>query len=192
MVLQDGVDGSVEAHGAAWESHHFPHRGPLSLVSQQTRQLEPPTPPRQPTSTRQRRAIAAANRRLLRHPGSCASEGVRAGPSYDVTTRPAWTAKVGTPETTSGSVTTGSNHPAQLLLDPASPRDQGQHGQGGVEPAQLSPASPFRDLLACTAMAGRQLGRLGPGMRLPLDHHAGQGVGDAVNDLDGETTSRPS
>jgi hypothetical protein len=41
-----------------------------------------------------------------------------------------------------GSVTTGSNHPAQLLLDPASQRDQGQHGQGGVEPAQLSPASP--------------------------------------------------
>jgi hypothetical protein len=85
-----------------------------------------------------------------------------------------------------GLVTTGSNHPAQLLLDPASQRDQGQHGQGGVEPAQLSPASPFRDLLACTAMVGRQLGRLGPGMRLPLDHHAGQGAGDAVQHMNVE------
>jgi hypothetical protein len=43
---------------------------------------------------------------------------------------------------------------------------------------------PFRDLLACTAIVGRQLGRLERGMRLPLDHHAGQGAGDAVNDLD--------
>jgi hypothetical protein len=33
-------------------------------------------------------------------------------------------------------------------------------------------------------MVGRQLGRLGRSMRLPLDHHAGQGAGDAVNDLD--------
>jgi hypothetical protein len=33
-------------------------------------------------------------------------------------------------------------------------------------------------------MVGRQLGRPERGMRLPLDHHAGQGAGDAVNDLD--------
>jgi hypothetical protein len=45
MVVQEGVDGGLGGHGAAWESHDLPHGGPLSWVSQQRGQLEPPTRP---------------------------------------------------------------------------------------------------------------------------------------------------
>jgi hypothetical protein len=50
-----------------------------------------------------------------------------------------------------------ANHPAQLLLDPALQPDQRQRERNGVEPAQLSPASTFRDRPACAARVGRQL-----------------------------------
>jgi hypothetical protein len=73
------------------------------------------------------------------HPGRPRVGGRASRPSYDVTRRPAWSAKVGTPEATSGEVTTGSTTPARLLLDPASQRDQGQHDQGGSSQRSARP-----------------------------------------------------
>ncbi len=33
MVVLEGIDGSLQAHGAAWELIHLPHRAPLLGVA---------------------------------------------------------------------------------------------------------------------------------------------------------------
>jgi hypothetical protein len=60
VVVQEGVDGVLERNRATGESNNLPHEGPSPWCRSKRGQLEPPMPPRQPRSVRQRRAIAAS------------------------------------------------------------------------------------------------------------------------------------